>query len=334
MTGPVTVTAVTRTAVLGLGLIGGSIAQALTGRHEVVGFDVSEQVRAQAAGWGLKIANDIESALQQADLVVLAGPVPVNDALLAQVPARCLVTDVGGVKRPVVAAWSALAVPPPLVPGHPMAGSETAGWPAARPDLFTGARWVLCPGPWSSAEQWLDICELVLSLGAVVVPAEPDRHDRAAAAISHAPHVVASALGASMAAGPSAALARSLAAGSFRDLTRITASPPERTAEFCFANRDRTAAALRDVARRLDEAAGALELGDPDAFTALLRDGHEARLRCDAAQAGLVASSLEFRLDDPGWAGPLHALADAGGAALGSSGSRARNASSSRSRGR
>lgn len=300
-------------AVLGLGLVGGSIAQALHPTHPVVGYDLAADVRAQAAGWGLRVVDDVETAVRGAALVILAGPVPVNDDLLAQLPAGCLATDVGGVKVPVVDRWAALADPPALVPGHPMAGSETAGWTAARPDLFAGARWVLCPGPWSTADQWLQVCEMVLRLGALVVPAEPVTHDRAAAAISHAPHVVASALGASAAAGGAASLARSLAAGSFRDLTRITASPPERTAEFLYANREATADALRDVADRLAEAVRVLEHGTAGDLVALLTAGHDARLACDTARTHLDAGRLEISMDDPAWTTPLRELADAGG---------------------
>ena len=140
-----------------------------------------------------------------------------------------------------------------------MAGAETAGWAAPRADLFAGARWVLCPGPWATPAQWAQVCALVLGLGAVVVPADPARHDAAAAAVSHAPHLVAAAVAA---VGRRTPLALSLGAGSFRDLTRITASPPARTAAFCRANALPTAAALQDVVDRLQDAVRALVDGD------------------------------------------------------------------------
>lgn len=304
---------------VGLGLVGGSLARAL-GAQDVVGHDADPAVRAAAAADGLAVVDDVDAALAGADLVVLAAPVPVNDLLLARVPAGCLVTDVGSVKRPVLAAWERLADPPALVPGHPMAGAETAGWTASRADLFTGSRWVLSPGPWARQDQWLVVCRLVLRLGAVVVPADPARHDDAAAAISHAPHLVAAALSAAAGEGAGAALARSLAAGSFRDLTRVTASPPERTAEFCWANRDATAARLRDVAARLQGAVAVLEQGGPDDLVALLAAGHAARESYHAARTDLVEETMTLPADDPGWAGPLLALADAGGVVVAASG--------------
>lgn len=306
-----------RIAVLGIGLIGGSLAQALDEAHDVIGFDPSESVREQAGAWGLAVTADVGQAVADADLVVLAAPVPVNNALLEQVPPGRLVTDVGSVKAPIVEHWRSLPAPPRLVPGHPMAGAETAGWEAARPDLFQGARWVLCPGDWASADQWIDLCLLVLGLGAAVVPADPQRHDAAAAAISHAPHVVASALGQAAAVGGTAALARSLAAGSFRDMTRVSASPPERTAEFCFANRRATAAALRVVQDRVQQALATLEDDDGAAFAAFLREGHDARRRYEQARDAVVQDVLLLRADDPEWAAPLLALGDAGGTVVG-----------------
>lgn len=301
-----------RVAVLGLGLIGGSLAQALHPAHSVVGTDPAGPVRDQARAWGLTVTDDVPAAAAGADLVVLAAPVPANDELLNRIPAGCLVTDVGGVKLPIVRRWEELGGSVPLVPGHPMTGAEQSGWAAARPDLFAAARWVLCPGPWASREQWLGLCELVLGLGAVVVPADPARHDVAAAAISHAPHAVAAALAAAAGSGDVAALARSLGARSFRDLTRVSASPPERTAEFCAANGAATAAALRSVIDRLEEAVQVLERDDAVAFAEHLREGHLARVAYERAHDALVEESLLLPAG-PDWVAPLLALADDGG---------------------
>ena len=306
-----------RIAVLGIGLIGGSLAQALHPAHEVVGFDPSEQVRKQAAVWGLPVADDVAVAVRDAELVVLAAPVPINDDLLAQVPAGRLVTDVGSVKMPVVRRWRDLGEPAALVPGHPMAGAETAGWEAAKPELFEGARWVLCPGPWSTAGQWVELCELVLGLGASVVPADPERHDAAVAAISHAPHVVAAALGSAAASAGTAHVARSMSAGSFRDMSRVTASPSEGTAEFCFANRAATARTVRDVMGQLERAALALEDGEAEGFADVLRQGHDARQQYEHARHDVTPDTLLLRLDHGDWAEPLLALGDAGGSVVG-----------------
>ena len=301
-----------RIAVLGLGLIGGSLAQALHPAHDVVGFDVDSATREAAAAWGLRV----DAGWQDVDLVVLAASVPVNNELLRTVPPHVLVTDVGSVKQPLVDCWNALSDRPALVPGHPMAGADTAGWDAARPDLFQDARWVLCPGEWSSAAQWLAVAELVLSLGAVVVPAHPEEHDDAAAAISHVPHIVASVLSAHA----SRPLARSLAANSFRDLTRVTGSPPARTAEFCFANRDSAAMVLREVREALDDVIHGFELGDADPLTHLLEAGHAARHDLDRSRVQTADGTVELRPDDRDWSAPLIEIASAGGVVVGVSG--------------
>ena len=291
-----------RIAVLGLGLIGGSVAQGLARTHDVVGHDSVPAVRRTAAEAGLAVGGSVAEAVEGADVVVLAGPVPANNELLAHVPDTAIVTDVGSVKQPIVDAWQQQR----LVPGHPMAGAETAGWDAASPDLFDNARWALCPGPWASRDDWLAVCALALELGAVVIPTDPEEHDAAAARISHAPHVVAAALAAASGSGDHPALTRALAAGSFRDLTRITASPPERTAEFVHANAGPTAAVLREIAAALEAVEGR------DRLLALLQAGHDARQKADAAHRR--GPQTDLTLDETGtWWQPLLDLGRKGG---------------------
>jgi prephenate dehydrogenase len=299
-----------RVSVLGLGLVGGSLAQSLTD-HQVLGWDPDASAVEAAAGWGLPVAADLAGALESPDLVVLAGPVGANDDLLAEVLARrpdVLVTDVGSVKVPLVQRWQALGSRGRLVPGHPMAGSASSGWAAADPALFQDARWALCPGPWCTQQDWLAVAELVLSTGAVVVPAHPVRHDEAVALASHAPHVLAAVLGATTAR---SALAQALAAGSFRDLTRVSAAPPSRTGEFLFANRQPLAEVLHRFADELRAVAEELEEMDRSALLALLGDGHAARTAWETGRT--PAATQQVPLGDEGWAEELHALADHGG---------------------
>jgi prephenate dehydrogenase len=302
---------VTRVAVLGLGLIGGSIAQALP-LGDVVGYDPDPAVRRTAATAGLQVVDSVAAAVRDVDLVVLAAPVSANDALLAALPPELLLTDVGSVKAPIARAWQAAGGTHRLVPGHPMAGAETAGWAAAAPNLFVDARWVLCPGPWAPASDWAAVCGVALSLGAQVVPADPVEHDAAAARISHAPHVAAAVLARVALGGATPQLARSLAAGSFRDMTRVTASPPERTAEFCFANREATAEVLRELAAGLAAAAAALDAGR-DEVQAVLAAGHDSRLGADAARRPGGQREVSVDAADPQWSEPLIELGRAGG---------------------
>ena len=264
-------------AVIGLGLIGGSLVRALaTNGHELWGFDTDPAVRATArtaaaqappyARW--RVTGELRDAVTQADLVVIAVPFPaVDEALHGLLSAGYtgLVTDVVSVKGPVrdLVAQRLLAGPSRLagyVGGHPMAGRETSGFVAADPSLFTGAPWVLCLEPDTSLTDWLLLADLYTRLGARVVPTTADEHDRAVAAVSHVPHLLAAALVTAAAGDP---LALTLAAGSFRDGTRVAATPPASTAAMCGGNAAAVSAALTEVMERLGEAAATLGSDHP-----------------------------------------------------------------------
>jgi prephenate dehydrogenase len=267
-----------RIAVVGLGLIGGSLLRALAAAsHRVLGYDTNPATRATArtaaarapesARW--QITSSIPDAAAAADIVVVAVPLPalagVFDALAASGYSG-LVTDVTSVKGAVAdlaaahlgAAGQSLAG---YVGGHPMAGREASGFAASEAGLFDGCAWVLCLEERTSIGDWLRLAALLTSgLKARVVPATAAEHDRAAAAISHVPHLVAAALAAHAAADP---LALALGAGSFRDGTRVAASRPALTAAMCGGNAAATGAALDAVLADLAAARAALDGTDP-----------------------------------------------------------------------
>lgn len=279
---------------LGLGLIGGSLLRGLagTGRHRLLGFDADPAVRATArdaaarmpTGQRWQITGTVRDAVADTDLVFMGVPLTslhsVLDALVAS-GFRGLLTDVTSVKGPVrdaVRERFAKAATPVAgyVGGHPMAGREVSGFAAADPKLFTGCAWVLCLDEGVSLDDWLTVADLVTELGARVVPATTDEHDRAVAAISHVPHLLASAL-AALAADD--LLALTLAAGSFRDGTRVAASRPELVAAMCGGNAPAVREALATLMAKLDEAAKGLESRDPmNRIRQWAQDGHEARL--------------------------------------------------------
>jgi prephenate dehydrogenase len=145
------------------------------------------------------------------------------------------------------------------VGGHPMAGRETAGFAATDPALFRGCAWALCLDEETSLDDWLALARLLTGLGARVVPTTAEDHDRVVAAVSHVPHLVAAAL-ATAVGDP---LAATLAAGSFRDGTRVAASAPDLIATMCGGNAGRVMEALDAVVGQLDEARAALDGRDP-----------------------------------------------------------------------
>jgi prephenate dehydrogenase len=262
-----------RVAVIGLGLIGGSLLRALAGTgHAVLGYDADPATRAMArtaaarapVGARWQITGTVRDASVGADLVVLAVPLPVVGTVLDELAGSGyagLVTDVTSVKgavRDLVRARPLLAG---YVGGHPMAGRETSGFAAADPRLFDCCAWVLClePGETDLAD-WLTLAGILTALGARIVPTTAQEHDRAVAAVSHVPHLVASALMDAAAGDP---LALTLGAGSFRDGTRVAGSPPGLTGAMCGGNAAAVADALDAVLSLLGTAREALDSADP-----------------------------------------------------------------------
>jgi prephenate dehydrogenase len=295
---------VVNVAVIGMGLIGGSLMRALAATgHWVIGYDLDPSTRAMArtgaaqapreARW--QVSGSVGDAVANADLVVIATPLTAAATVLDQIAAAAftgLVTDVVSVKVPMreLVARRLRSFPTdPRVPtpdnglrlagyvgGHPMAGKETAGFAATDPGLFAGSAWVLCLDEETDLDDWITLARLVTSLGARVVPTTADDHDRIVAAVSHVPHLLAVAL-ASAIGDP---LAGTLAAGSFRDGTRVAGSPPELIASMCGGNAGPVLDALEAVMAELDDARAALESDDPIAATRTWAGpAHAARIR-------------------------------------------------------
>ena len=233
-------------AVVGLGQLGGSLAAALAaGGREVSGWDVDPAARDAAAARGVTITQEL------AGIVVLAVPLTAMTTALEglTIASDATITDLGSVKRPVVASLEA-AFGGRFVGGHPMCGTERSGHTAVDPALFSGARWALCLEPGTELPRWLRVAEVALAVGAEVVPVTAAEHDDAVAAVSHVPHLLAAALAAAAAdAGP---LALALAAGSFRDGTRVIGSDPDFVTAMVEGNAVPTAEALARVQAQLD----------------------------------------------------------------------------------
>jgi prephenate dehydrogenase len=291
-------------AVVGLGQIGGSLAAALAAAgREVTGWDVDPAAREAAAGRGVRIGRELGG------VVVLAVPLPALGTALDDLTLDpdATVTDVGSVKAPVIAALGA-RYGARYVGGHPMAGTERSGPQAVDPGLFTGARWAVCLEPDTDLGRWLRVAEVALAAGAEVVPVTAGEHDRAVAAVSSVPHLLAAALAA--AAGEAGPLALGLAAGSFRDGTRVAGSDPAFVAAMVEGNREPTAQALARVQGQLQRpwpeviaaghavvtrAAGRRPVRVPLDRAALLELG-----RSGGAVTRRLAAFLEGWVPDPG----------------------------------
>ena len=268
-----------RLAVVGVGLLGGSVARAARARglaRHIVGIGRDRERLAPALKDGTldAVTTDVAEGVRGADLIVLAATVLANESLLAQVwqaaSPGAVVTDVGSTKRGIVAAAERLGVNRRVrfVGSHPMAGSERSGYAIAREDLFDGATVIVTPTETSDPDAVKTVVGLWEATGARVVTMDPDTHDRAVAAISHLPHVVAWALVDAVARFEPAAL--DVAARGFKDTTRIAASDPLVWKEILLANRDAVVASLRAFRAALDDLEQSIAAGDSAALEATL----------------------------------------------------------------
>jgi prephenate dehydrogenase len=253
-----------RLAILGVGLLGGSVAKAARSlglAQEIVGIgrDLTRLQPALRDGTLDGATTDIADAVRQANFIVLAAPVLVNERLLAEVwagaAADAVVTDVGSTKSGIVAAAERLAGSRSLafVGSHPMAGSEQAGYGVARADLFQGASVIVTPTDATDGRALKRVTELWEALGAHVSALDPSTHDRVVAAVSHLPHLVAFALVDAVRAFEPGAMA--FAARGFKDTTRIAASEPAVWREIFLSNREalrRSTEAFRAALDRIE----------------------------------------------------------------------------------
>ena len=210
---------------------------------------------------------------------MLAVPMPALGAMLAGIAgmaADCPLTDVISVKGPVLTEVRDAGLLPRYVGGHPMAGTAHSGWPAGDAGLFTGAPWVVAVDEHVDPEVWAEVMHLALDCGSFVIPAKSDDHDAAAASISHLPHLLAEALAVTAADVP---LGFALAAGSFRDGTRVAATDPDLVRAMCEANADELLPALDRALELLHRSRDSLAAHG--SVAELVEAGHSARKRYD-----------------------------------------------------
>jgi prephenate dehydrogenase len=273
-----------RLALLGFGLIGGSVARAIRARAHGGALDVDEIVAWSPSGDGPaaarrdgvidQVAGAPEAAVDGADLIVLAGPAPEILAQLdglagpwrASVRDGAVITDVASTKTAIVERAAALELP--FVGGHPMAGRETSGYAASTADLFVDRPWVVVPGADPSAVALVEA--LATATGARPRRMSAENHDEAVAAVSHLPLIVATALVEAVAGGRSGTrsdwpLAADLASTGWRDMTRLARGDATMGAGIATTNGPRIARRIHDLVEVLESWAADLERAEgPD----------------------------------------------------------------------
>jgi prephenate dehydrogenase len=296
--------------IIGLGLIGGSVAGALKAEDpkiRIYGLDIS----AEAAGRALKLGLADETpdraesvrllADGEIDLVVLAAPVDAYGAwfdLIGESGYEGVVTDTGSTKEPAISLASEhLKKPERFVPGHPMAGSEQEGIDGARPDLFKNAYWILTPGERTDIYAFRRLHELLTQLGARVLSIDPAEHDRAVAIISHVPHIAAAALVllAGGHSGENGDLLR-LAAGGFKDTTRIASGSSELWTGILLNNAEVVTDELAELSGIISRFGSLISAGDADGVRKLLRDASAIRSSLPSKWVKASAKLIEVRI--------------------------------------
>lgn len=305
-----------RVAVIGTGLVGASLGLALRRLDEVtdvVGHDRDAHQLALALSRGAvsRVADSPVDAVREADVVVLAVPVSALDKVAAEigpaVPRGAIVTDVASVKGGVVPALEAAVAPGVhVIGGHPMAGSHESGAEHASADLFVGATYLLTPTAATDPDAYGRLHRLLSRVGARVIAVSPERHDLLVAVVSHLPQLAATTLmnlAAERARDEHAGLLL-LAAGGFRDATRVAASNPDLWLEICAENREAIVAVLDDYRERIGALRSTLAVADDAGLRRSLADARSAR-RALPGKETVTGALVELHLPIPDRPGVL-----------------------------
>lgn len=304
---------------IGLGLIGGSIAKALkkySADIRIIAFDVNREALALAAEQGVADAavTVIDETFSQCDYIFLCAPVKRNDENLAAVrkfmKPGCLLTDVGSVKTGIHTAVREAGLESCFIGGHPMAGSERVGFLNSRASLLENAYYILTPAPAVPAGMLDAFRNLVSGMRAIPLVMDCQKHDYVTAAISHLPHVIAATLVNLVRESDSQdGIMRMVAAGGFKDITRIASSQAGMWQQICLSNGANISALLSDYICMLTKFQEALDAADPEPLYAQFE---EARIYRDSfinASCGPIKRSYGISVEIADRSGALAHIA-------------------------
>lgn len=301
--------------ILGLGLIGGSLAAALrrTRKHQVWGYDLDQASMDQAQEQGVidRQVLDLAGTIGQMNVIVLAVPVKAMEKVLAQVAPflkpHTLVSDVGSVKGSIIsAAYDIFGTPPPgFVPGHPIAGSERSGIKAVNIDLFVDHKFIITPLPTSHPHAIEVLGDMWVGVGSEILLMNVERHDEVLAATSHLPHLLAFSLVDTLASDADNKDIFRYAAGGFRDFTRIAGSDPTMWHDVFIANRDACLKALDQFTEGLTKLRDAVATGDSQTMMGVLTRARSARhhfekILANSAYTGTMTNTKHFNVHPGG----------------------------------
>lgn len=275
-------------AIIGVGLIGGSIgmaakARGLARRVIGVGRDAKKLHRAQELAAVDFYTTDLREGVSQADLIFVCTPVmavvPTIRAIASGLKDGAIVTDAGSTKAEITrGAQAILPEGRNFIGGHPMAGSEAEGVEAALPYLFLNATYVITPTSSTDVRALNTLVKFAECIGSNVILMSPEQHDRSAAVISHLPHIIsAGILRLAMEEQGKSGKVLELAAGSFRDMTRISSSPPEIWVDVCMSSKEAITSAIKRFEGILAEVRNQIEASDVSAIEELFTEAKRLR---------------------------------------------------------
>lgn len=292
---------------IGLGLIGGSIARTIRRIHpDIKLYATSGHLSTVTQAYEAQVIENDRlmelSELAGMDYIFLCTPVQQNIQYLKQLKPLlapdAIVTDVGSVKGDIHRAVSALGMEKNFIGGHPMAGSEKTGFAASTAHLLENAYYVLTPTAQTPPEQTARFQRFIASLGALPLLLDARRHDRATASISHLPHMMAYALvNLVKEIDDEQETMKTIAAGGFRDMTRIAASSPVMWQEICLSNQEQLLSLMDLYMEKLQELRSFIADGDKDALTAAFTEAKNYRDALLVRQSGSISPVYELYCD-------------------------------------
>ena len=304
---------------IGLGLIGGSIAKAIRKFHpdyHILAYARHKETLAAALNSGVidGVLEKEDERYKICDYVFLCAPVEYNIEYLKYLKTvisdSCIITDAGSVKGPIHEAVEKLEMDHCFIGGHPMAGSERSGFSNSSDHLLENAYYILTPGGQVSLNKLTEFSELVDSLGAIPMVLTAEEHDFITAGVSHLPHIIASSLVNLISSlDNDAEYMKTIAAGGFRDITRIASSSPVMWQQICLENTKNISTVLDEYIRMLIQIRCSVDNKDADQLYQLFAASRDYRDSIDVTSCGLITKAYVLYLDIVDEAGGIATIA-------------------------
>lgn len=304
---------------IGLGLIGGSIARTIRKFHpdyRLIAFDKDRSALAEAVS--LNVINGIcdieDEQLYNCDYLFLCAPVEFNVEYMEKIKdslgKNCILTDVGSVKNVIHEKVTELGLEGRFIGGHPMAGSERSGFSNSSDHLLENAYYIITPGGEVALEKISDFTELISSLGAIPLVITAEEHDFITAGVSHLPHIVASALvNLVNLLDNDAQYMKMIAAGGFRDITRIASSSPVMWEQICLENQKNISTVLDEFIRMLIQIRCSIDNKEADNIFDMFASSKDYRDSIDIIDNSLIPRSYVLYIDVADEAGAIATIA-------------------------